>query len=282
MLELQGVCAGYGGQKVLHSVSLKFPEGGVSVIAGVNGSGKSTLLQAIAGVLPVQSGAVWLDSQPVSNWSSRERAKRLAYLPQSREVPDLTVGQMVLHGRFPHLTFPRRYRKEDWERAHEALVWVEALEWEHRLVATLSGGERQRVYLAMALAQDSDVILLDEPTTHLDIQACLEMMKLVRRLADRGKQMILVLHDVSLFMQYADFLVLLQGGQVVGQGAPEQLWKQGSLSQVFGVEIERVQLNGGSSAYVCHSVCAGSLESDQGLCSEAGNSPVRLDREMKF
>ncbi len=240
MLEFRGVCAGYGGAEVLHGLDLRVAPGQITAIGGVNGCGKSTLLKVAAGLLKSTRGQVLLDGAPLDSFSPQERAQRLAYLPQGRNVPDLTAFRMVLHGRFAYLSFPRQYRREDMDAARQALAWVGSADLAQRSMTALSGGQRQKVYIAMALAQDTQTILMDEPTTYLDIRARFEVMELAKKLAELGKTVVLVLHDLDLLLRYAHQVVLMEDGRVAAVGTPQALCEDGSVGRVFGVEVEAV------------------------------------------
>ncbi len=249
MIELHGLCAGYPGREVLHDISLDFTPGKVLCLLGPNGCGKSTLLRTANGLLPVSGGQVLLDGSPIERCSPREIALRVAYLPQSRAVPNITARRMVLHGRFPHLGYPRRYRAEDRAAAQQALEWVDAADIAARLLPELSGGQRQKVYLAMALAQDTKTILMDEPTTYLDVRHQLEVMALARRLAEQGRAVVMVLHDLCLAMQSADEIAVLSEGRLIQAGTPEALYAAGVLDRVMGVTIGRTAAGNGWRYY---------------------------------
>lgn len=249
MIQLCKLRAGYPGREVLHDVSLSFLPGEVLVLVGPNGCGKSTLLRAANGLLPTSGGQVLLDGVCLEQCSPRQIAQKAAYLPQSRAVPNITARRMVLHGRFPYLSYPRRYRREDHQIVQQALQWVGAEDIADRLLTQLSGGQRQKVYLAMALAQDTQTILMDEPTTYLDVRHQLEVMDLARKLADQGKAVVLVLHDLCLAMRYADRIALLSNGQILCSGTPEQVYRNGSLDPVMGVRLCRVETGDGWQYY---------------------------------
>lgn len=249
MVELQKITAGYGGEPVLQDVSAVFRAGQVSCIIGPNGCGKSTLLQAVTGLCPPLSGQVLVDGIPAGGLTSRQLARRVAYLPQSRAVPDITAYRMVLHGRFAYLDYPRRYRKEDHAAARAALEWVGCAALAGRPVASLSGGQRQQIYIAMALAQGTGSILLDEPTTYLDIRARFGVMELARRLAAQGKAVVLVLHDLDLVLRYADTVLLLQNGRVAADGSPREVIESGRLGEVFGVTAHAMATPHGQQYY---------------------------------
>ena len=240
MIELHRLSAGYGGRTVLHDLSLTFHRGEVSVLLGPNGCGKSTLLRVIPRLLPAMTGEVLLDGVAAHTLTARQLAQTVAYLPQDRPVPSISALRMVLHGRFPHLSYPRRYRQEDYEIARAALRQLDAEELADLPLPRLSGGQRQKVYLAMALAQQTPYLLMDEPTTYLDIRHQFETMHLARRLAGEGRAVVLVLHDLSLAFPCADRLFLLSGGRLLASGAPEELFQSALLEQTLGVRLGRV------------------------------------------
>ena len=189
MIELKNLSAGYGGQDVVHDISLPFTPGRILALLGPNGCGKSTLLRTALGLNPKSGGEVLMDGTPLDALSPRERALKAAYLSQSRPTPNIIARRMVLHGRFPYLSYPRRYHREDHEMVKRALDWVGAADLASRPLPELSGGQRQKVYLAMALAQDTAAILMDEPTTYLDVACQLEVMALARRLAKEQEEL---------------------------------------------------------------------------------------------
>lgn len=243
MLEVKHLQGGYSGKEVLHDVSLTAQKGRVTAILGPNGCGKSTLLKTICGIQPVTVGSVLLNGQDLLALPQREIAQTAAYLAQNRQIPDITVGRLVLHGRFPYLSYPRRYRQEDYRMAQKVMEQMQIQDLAQQPLCCLSGGQRQKAYIAMALAQDTDVILLDEPTTFLDVSHQLQMLGQARALADAGKYVIMVLHDLSHALAGADWVVLMQEGRVVMQGTPSQVYEAGVLDDVFGVRVSRVQVD---------------------------------------
>lgn len=245
MIELRQVSAGYGEREVLHQVDAQFTAGQVTAVIGPNGCGKSTLLKTIARVNPAASGEILVDGISQPELTGRQLAQRVAYLPQSRNTPDITVQRMVLHGRFPYLSYPRRYREEDLRAARQALEWVGAEELADRRIGALSGGQRQKVYIAMALAQDTGTVLMDEPTTYLDLKNQLEVLELAGRLAHGGKAVVLVLHDLDAVLRYADRVVLLDQGRVVCSGAPRAVFSDEKLERVFGLRIRLLETEDG-------------------------------------
>lgn len=249
MVEVRNLLVGYGEAPVLSDVSLAFPPGQVTGVLGPNGCGKSTLLKASLGLIPIQGGQVLVDGQDLATLSPREVAQRAAYLAQSRSVPSITARRMVLHGRFPYLSYPRRYRSEDYQMADQALQWADASDLAGRSMDRLSGGQRQKVYLAMALAQDTQTILMDEPTTFLDISHQLEVMALARRLSNLGRAVVLVLHDLDLALRGCDRIALLSGGSLRALGSPEEVFLSGVLDEVFHVRVGRMNTEEGWQYY---------------------------------
>ena len=248
MLDIRNLSAGYPGNPVLRDISLSIPEGAVTVIIGPNGSGKSTLLKALAGILPA-SGSVRLEGLELLELSGRELAKKVAFLPQNRAVPEITAKNLVLHGRFPYLSYPRRYRPEDHKAAEAAMAKMGISDLADRSLATLSGGQRQKVYIAMALAQDTPVVLLDEPNTFLDISHQLQMMDQAKALAADGKTVVLVLHDLAMALECGDSLVILSRGQCLFQGSAEETFRSGCLDRAFRVAVKRFRTEAGWKYY---------------------------------
>ena len=241
MLELRNITAGYGETMILRNISLDFPRGTVTAVLGPNGCGKSTLLKAAAGLLPLAAGEI---SAP------RPRAQHVAYLPQSRRLPEMTVRQLVLQGRYPWLGWPRRYGERDLALAEGAMERLGVAEYAHRPLSELSGGTRQRCYLAMTLAQDPEVFLLDEPTSFLDPAHQLRLLSLCGELAAEGRAVAVVLHDLPLALRYADRAAVMKDGRLLAVDSPERLLERGILEQVFGVKILGVDTPEGRS-YVC-------------------------------
>ena len=249
MLEIKDLRAGYEDRMVLNNLTLTIPEGKITVILGPNGCGKSTLLKSLCGILPIVRGQVLLDGMDILTQAPRQLAQRVAYLSQSRQVPDITAYRLVLHGRFPYLGYPRRYRKEDHATARTAMEQMGIWELADTLMEKFSGGQRQKVYIAMALAQDTPVILLDEPTTYLDISHQMQMMQHARLLARQGKTVLMVIHDLPHALQTADNVILMRDGAVVAQGTPEQLYASGSVENVFHIRLGRTETAGGWRYY---------------------------------
>lgn len=249
MIQLEHVSTGYGPKLVVEDISLELKPGQVLTLLGPNGSGKSTLLRTIAGLHPLAGGQIWIDGTPAQELTRRQMAQKITYMPQSRTIPNITARKMVLHGRFPYLSYPRRYRKEDYDAAQRAMERADAWELADSPVQSLSGGQRQKVYLAMAMAQETQTILMDEPTTYLDIQHQLNLMTVSQQLARQGAAVVLVLHDLCLALRFSDCCVLLQEGQMVQQGTPEEVFQSGALDEVFHARLCRVKTQSGWRYY---------------------------------
>lgn len=250
MIELNHISAGYGKTEILHDIRLTLAEGKITTILGVNGCGKSTLLKTLVRLLPLTSGTITVDGASIETYSPTELAKKIAYLPQSKNVPDMTVRQMVLHGRFAYLSYPRVYRKQDIAAAEHAMQTLVIEDLADRNLSELSGGMRQKAYIAMALAQDASTILMDEPTTYLDIGGQLRLAETVRSLADGGRAMVLVLHDLPLALKLSDVIAVLHGGRLLDVGTPEQILANGAIERAYQIKIHPIQTENGVD-YVC-------------------------------
>jgi iron complex transport system ATP-binding protein len=249
VIEIRNLSAGYRGKQVLSDVSIDFRPGEVLVLLGPNGCGKSTLLKAALGLLDKTQGEVLYDGKAIAQLSRRQIAQSAAFLTQSRTTPVITALRMVLHGRFPYLSYPRHYGKQDYEIARQALAQVGAAAYENRVVSDLSGGQRQSVYLAMALAQDTQSVLMDEPTTYLDVEHQLAVMNKARSLADAGKAVVLVLHDIGLALRSADRIAVMQSGRLIACGTPEEIETSHVIDSVFGITLHVVNTPHGRQYY---------------------------------
>lgn len=237
MIELKNLSVGYERTAILKGIDSAFEKGKLTVLAGINGSGKSTLVKTVAGIIPKLGGEISVDGEELSSLAPKDRAKKLAYLSQGRFVPDMTVGELVMCGRFPHLSFPRVYSKKDKLIAEEKMEQLSIHSLKDCHLSTMSGGMRQKAYVAMALAQESDYILLDEPTTYLDIAHQIELMDILKALADSGKGVIAVLHDLPLAMNYADEIAVIGDGTIKLKSSPIDILRSGIIPKTFGVNI---------------------------------------------
>ena len=201
MLEFRELRAAYDGVETLHGVSAHLAPGKLTAIIGPNGCGKSTLMKCAVGLMKPSGGEILLNGQPLSVIPEKERARHLSYMPQSRIAPDISVRHLVTHGRYPHLKWGQSLRREDREIVQAAIERVKLGALVNRPVSRLSGGERQRAYLAMMLAQQTAVMLLDEPTAYLDLSSQFALMELLRALCGEGRSVILVLHELALALE---------------------------------------------------------------------------------
>lgn len=250
MLEIKELYGGYGAKTVLQGITMTAHAGEITVILGPNGCGKSTLLKTVCGILPATAGQVQLDGEQVLGLPANQIAQKIAYLAQNRQIPDITVGRLVLHGRFPYLSYPRRYRQEDYRTAQQVMEQMGISDLAQQPLGQLSGGQQQKAYIAMALAQDTSVILLDEPTTFLDVSHQMQLLRQARDLAQAGKHVIMILHDLPHALECADRVVLMDSGRVVIEGTAQQVYASGALEQVFGVRFSRVEIDG-KWRYLC-------------------------------
>lgn len=264
MIEIRHLSTGYRTGPVVEDVSIRFEPGEVLILVGPNGCGKSTLIRSVLGLQPVLGGQVLYGGVNVRELNARQIAQQAAFLPQSRNVPNITAGRMVLHGRFAYLSYPRRYQKRDREIARRALEWADAQELEDCYMPELSGGQRQKVYLAMALAQDTETIFMDEPTTFLDVRHQLEVMQVARRMAAEGKAVVVVLHDLCLAMRTAHRIAVLADGRLQALDRPEVVFESGILSRVFGVSLSRAETAQGWQYYYDYGLRPAGPEAPEG------------------
>ncbi len=241
-LRLVNIAAGYGRRAVVRGVSLSVGSGEVVALVGPNGAGKSTLIRVLSGVLPAQGGEAWLNGTDLLRLAPAERARRVAVVPQMLALPDaFSVGEIVLMGRTPHLPLWGGESRHDCDIAWGAMVRTQVDELADRRVDELSGGERQRVIVARALAQEPQVLLLDEPTAHLDLKHQVAVLELARSLArEENLAVLMTLHDLNQAAQYADRVALLHRGALVAEGAAAEVFTPERLRQVYGVGVSVV------------------------------------------
>ena len=228
--------AGYGDRQVLDGIDLELPDGDFTVIVGPNACGKSTLLRTLARLLRPSGGEVLLDGQDIRRLPTKQVARRIGLLPQSSTAPEgITVFDLVARGRYPHQSMLAGWSEQDEAAVDAALADTNVSDLADRAVDELSGGQRQRVWIAMVLAQETPLVLLDEPTTFLDIAHQLEVLELVQRLRTAGRTVVAVLHDINQAARYGSHLIAMSEGRIVAQGAPREVVTADLIEQVFGL-----------------------------------------------
>lgn len=233
---------GYDEATIVKELNMQIPNGKVTSIIGPNGCGKSTVLKAIGRILKAKQGFVYLNGDEIRSLSTREIAKKMAILPQTPTAPSgLTVSELVAYGRFPHQSGFGKLTPEDKKIIQWAIDVTKLQGFEHREVDTLSGGQRQRVWIAMALAQQTDLILLDEPTTYLDMAHQLEVLQLLQDLNQKqGCTIAMVLHDLNLAARFSDYMIAIRDGSIISHGTPEEVMKPEVLKKVFSIDADIV------------------------------------------
>jgi iron complex transport system ATP-binding protein len=239
-LRAESVTVGYGEEPVVRDLSLAVPDGKVTTIIGPNGCGKSTLLRTMARLLKPTSGSVVLDGETVHDLPTKEVARRMALLPQSPIAPEGLAGRdLVGRGRHPHQRWFSQWSPDDERVVEAALEMTDTADLRDRALEQLSGGQRQRAWIAMTLAQDTDLLLLDEPTTYLDLAHQVEVLDLVTRLnRERERTVVMVLHDLNLAARYSDLIVVMRDGVIVAQGAPHEVFTPELLRETFGLSAD--------------------------------------------
>lgn len=234
----------YDGKAVVDQVSFEIPKGKVISLIGPNGAGKSTVMGMLSRLIARDGGLVELEGTDISKWKSKELSKRLAILTQSNNIQmKLTVEELVAFGRFPYSG--GRLTEEDRAIIEKAIGYMELEEFRDRFIDELSGGQRQRAYIAMVIAQDTEYVLLDEPTNNLDIYHATNMMKIVRRLCDElGKTVILVLHEINYAAFYSDYICAFKDGRVAKFGTVREVMTKETLSEIYGVDFEIMEIEG--------------------------------------
>lgn len=236
MLEYHHVSVSCERTPILNDITVTFPKGKITTIIGPNGCGKTTLLQCLNGVSHVTDGHIILNGKDYLSLPLKERARKLSFLPQVRTIiPSLPVKTLVEHGRFPHLGFSRKKTKEDIEIVEKSMEFANVSDLANQYVDTLSGGIRQRVFFAMTLAQDCDIIVLDEPTTYLDLHSQREFLDMLKILRTQGKTIILTLHDLNHAIRISDFLVVMDNRKIASYGTPSECLNQKIIEKVFHI-----------------------------------------------
>lgn len=240
-LRTETLTLAYENTRVITELDLTIPSGKITALVGPNGCGKSTLLRGIARLLKPRGGAVYLDGKGIAELPTKALARQLGMLPQSPTAPEgLTVRELVAQGRYPHQAWFQQWTQNDEQMTQRALEITNMTTLADRSVDALSGGQRQRAWIAMTLAQDTDIILLDEPTTFLDMAHQIEILHLLQQLNAEGRTIILVVHDLNLAARYAHYIIAMRAGRVVVAGTPAEVMTEAMLREVFDVEVDIV------------------------------------------
>ncbi|CAL9670117.1 ABC transporter ATP-binding protein [Streptomyces sp. enrichment culture] len=238
-LTARGVTVGYGARSVIDGLDVAIPPGVITTIIGPNGCGKSTLLRTLSRLLRPSGGTVVLDGEDIAALRTREVAKKLGLLPQAPVAPEgLTVSDLVARGRHPHQSWLRQWSSDDADVVRRALAMTGVSDLADRPVDSLSGGQRQRVWISMTLAQGTDLLLLDEPTTYLDLAHAVDVLDLVDDLHESGRTVVMVLHDLNLATRYSDNLVVMREGAILAQGHPRDVITADLLHEAFGLRAK--------------------------------------------
>ncbi|HAH94930.1 ABC transporter ATP-binding protein [Dielma fastidiosa] len=243
MIRFENASIGYH-EPILKALNLTIKKGGIHVIVGPNGCGKTTMMKGILTPSMVSEGKVLLAERELNTYTLNERAKCFAYLPQTRPIPHIHGKTLVGHGRYPYQGFLRSSTQQDRSIVDQVMAQTQTTHFAHEYVDELSGGQRQRVFLAMALAQNCEWLLLDEPTTYLDFTSQLEVMQLIKTLKEQGKTILLTLHDLSQALQLADELIVMNDGRIEAQGSVDQILADHLLERVFHIRIKIFNENG--------------------------------------
>lgn len=237
-MRTEQLAVGYGKRMIIEELDLMIPAGEITCLIGPNGCGKSTLLKTMARILSPDHGVVYLDGKNIHKELTKTVAKKVAILPQSPSIPEaLTVKELVSYGRAPYQKGFGQLRAEDWEKIHWALDQTQLLTISDRSIDSLSGGQRQRVWIAMALAQDTEVLLLDEPTTYLDMAHQLDILQVLERLNKKlNRTVVMVLHDINHASRFSDYMVAIREGSVVKEGTSSEVMTSEVLRQVYDIE----------------------------------------------
>ncbi|MGH4124746.1 MAG: ABC transporter ATP-binding protein [Clostridium sp.] len=249
MMELMDIHSGYNGLEKIGNINIKIKKGCITSIIGPNGSGKTTLLKVASGLIPPYSGEILLNNIPINSIGKKEFAKKVSILPQIRNATNIIVSSLVMHGRFPYLGFSRKLSIYDREKVEYAMELTGVTKFRGKNLLELSGGERQKVYIAMIVAQDTDVIFFDEPITYLDINQQFQVMELIKNLNKMGKTIVIVLHDIVQALIHSHRICVMNRGEIKSYGTPEEILKKKVINEVFGVVCKRIDIQESSHSY---------------------------------
>lgn len=244
-LTFKQISIAYGKKEIVRDIDIELPTGKIVTLAGKNGCGKSSIIKTLTKTAPMQKGEIFIDGKDIGDFQRRDLAKKMAILPQTATAPlDIDVQTLISYGRFPYKKFGHSYSKEDEEIIEQTIQLTQLDELRFQKIVTLSGGERQRVRIAMALCQRPEILILDEPTTYLDIAYQIEILDLIKRInREFGISILMVLHELNFAARYSDIIYLIDDKEIFASGKPEQIICPENLGQVFGVDTELWQHN---------------------------------------
>ncbi len=250
MIKIKNLSFAYNKEKIINNINLEFYPKELCCILGANGCGKTTFLKLLNRLIEPDNGDIFIDNVCISEFKRKDLAKKIAYLPQIMNSPSISVYELVSHGRFPYMGFSRSLNSYDKEIIENALIATKIQDLRHKNIRTLSGGERRRVYIAMLLAQDAKYLLLDEPTTYLDIFHSFEIMNLLSELKKLDKTLIIVTHDISSALKHSDRIAVFDNGTVNFFGTPDNLLDTDCLQKIFNIECVKVGIDD-DFEYIC-------------------------------
>lgn len=251
MIKLSNITAGYNKIEIIKNINIDFKEGSITSIIGKNGCGKTTLLKTASNLLKPFSGKITIKGEDISNIPNKELAKKVSFLPQHRTMPNITVYNLVMHGRYPYLGFSRTPQKKDKEIVSKAIENMGLNKYINKNINELSGGQRQKAYIAMVLAQDTEIIFLDEPTTYLDINHQLEILEEIKNLKKMGKTIVMVLHDLNNAFSRSDRICLMDKGEIAIYDTPQVVFESREIDRIFNIFSSQVFIkNEGAKQYV--------------------------------
>ncbi|MEL7570314.1 MAG: ABC transporter ATP-binding protein [Eubacteriaceae bacterium] len=243
MIELIGVTAGYGRTDIIKNINVTFKKNKITSIIGPNGCGKTTLLKTMSRLINPVSGSVLFEGKGIEQFSPKQLAQKIAMLPQIRNAANVNVYNLIMHGRFPYSGFSRKPSEKDKQIVNMAMELTKTYDLKEKNILQISGGERQRVYIAMSIAQDTDVILLDEPTTHLDIYHQMEIIDLIKNLNKNGKTIIMVMHDISQAMMNSNLVCVMNNGNVLCCCEPDYVYEKKYIEEAFKINCRQNIIN---------------------------------------
>ncbi len=244
MIKIENLTCGYGKKEIIKDINVRFEKNKLTVILGPNGCGKTTLLKAVAGLIRSSNGTICINGTYLTEYKSKDMAKVIAFMPQMRHVPAMTVSDFIMCARYPYLGINKQAQDKDYIAVNEAMNMVGICGLKKRALKTLSGGERQKVYFAFMLAQQTEVLLLDEPTTYLDIENQFEILDLVLALKEKNKTVAMILHDICHGLKVADNVIIMNNGVVEFFGTPKEAVDSGVLEKIYKIKIHKINIEG--------------------------------------